>query len=253
MLTYGYYGYYDKDWNLVISLERYRDKAVNGGPFIGRYVAVTLRGADDDDYASVIDQSDDLTYASVKIDSANLDNSANGYFQVIIDGEEKVISPDGTFYTPEVDDLSMLEGLTFGNIGEDFIMMDSHYVSLYANTIIDSVKVTSTNMGAIEDESCDEETPEDISYIVPDSYDITGKWKNVGDSGFGQAQPGSIVIFDGNRCNYYNPNDTYAFYKEDDRYVLDITSVLGKSLSQTVNIIDDDNIEIAGTSLKRME
>ena len=61
------------------------------------------------------------------------------------------------------------------------------------------------------------------------------------------------MVFDGNNCNFYSPNDTYAFYKEDDRYVLDITSVLGESLSQTVNIIDDDNIEIAGASLKRME
>ncbi len=91
------------------------------------------------------------------------------------------------------------------------------------------------------------------SYIVPDSYDIMGKWKSVGESGFGQAQPGAIIIFDGNNCNFYSPNDTYAFYKENDRYVLDITSVLGESLNQTVNIIDDDNIEIAGASLRRIE
>ena len=57
----------------------------------------------------------------------------------------------------------------------------------------------------------------------------------------------------GDDCDFYSPNYTYAFYKEDDRYVLDITSVLGESLSQTVNIIDDDNIEIVGASLKRME
>ncbi len=61
------------------------------------------------------------------------------------------------------------------------------------------------------------------------------------------------MVFDGDNCDFYSPNYTYAFYKEDDRYVLDITSVLGESLSQTVNIIDDDNIEIAGASLKRME
>lgn len=61
------------------------------------------------------------------------------------------------------------------------------------------------------------------------------------------------MVFDGNNCNFYSPNDTHAFYKEDDRYILDITSVLGESLSQTVNIIDDDNIEIAGASLERIE
>ena len=91
------------------------------------------------------------------------------------------------------------------------------------------------------------------TYITMNNFSIEGKWKSVGSYGFGQAQPGAIVVFDGNNCNFYSPNDTYAFYKEDDRYVLDITSVLGESLSQTVNIIDDDNIEIAGTSLKRME
>ena len=98
-----------------------------------------------------------------------------------------------------------------------------------------------------------DETFDDNSYIVPASYDITGKWKSVGDSGFGQAQPRAIVVFDGNNCNFYSPKDTYAFYKEDDRYVLDITSVLGESLSQSVNIIDDDNIEVAGASLMRIE
>lgn len=128
-----------------------------------------------------------------------------------------------------------------------------YYVSLDANTLIDSVKVTSADMDIVEDESWSDETSEDSSYIVPDSYDITGKWKSVGDSGFGQAQPGAIVVFDGNNCNFYSPKDTYAFYKEDDRYVLDITSVLGESLIQTVNIIDDDNIEIAGASLRRIE
>ena len=61
------------------------------------------------------------------------------------------------------------------------------------------------------------------------------------------------MVFDGDNCNFYSPNDTYAFYKEDDKYVLDITSVLGESLSRTVYIIDDDNIEIAGASLKRIE
>ena len=40
-------------------------------------------------------------------------------------------------------------------------------------------------------------TPHKMTFIVPDSYDITDKWKSVGDSGFGQAQSGAIVVFDG--------------------------------------------------------
>lgn len=258
----GDYGYYDKDWNLVISLEKYRDKEIKGGPFGGGYAAVTLRGADGYYYASAVDQSGDLAYDPVKIDSGELNDSANGYFQVVIDDEKKIINPNGAIYTPGIDDLSMLKELTFGDVSGGFIIMSSeennsdvtpYYASLDANTIIDSVKVTSADMDIIEDEPWSDETSEDSSYIVPDSYDITGKWKSVGDSGFGQAQPGAIVVFDGNNCNFYSPKDTYAFYKEGDRYILDITSVLGENLSQTVNIIDDNNIEIAGASLRRME
>ena len=188
-----------------------------------------------------------------RIDNANPNDSANGYLQATIDQMTKIIGPDGVVYTPGVDDLSMLDGLAFGDVGDGLICMDDaantkdwKYVSLDGSRTIDCAKLTSSNT-ELDIESSD------ASYIVPDSYDITGKWKSIGDSGFGQAQPGAIVVFDGNNCNFYSPNDTYAFYKEDDRYVLDITSVLGESLSQTVNIIDDDNIEIAGASLKRME
>lgn len=91
------------------------------------------------------------------------------------------------------------------------------------------------------------------SYSIPDSYDITGRWKSIGESGFGQAQPGAVIVFDGNRCNFYSPSDTYTFYLDGDRYVLEFTTSLGESLGETVNIIDDDNIEIAGASLKRIE
>lgn len=265
------YGYYNIEGNLVISLEQYQDKEIRGGYFCGGYAPVIMKGADNNHYVSVIDSSGNLAYQPIKIDFKDYStfnvsiyeslSASSGYLQATVEGEKKIISPDGTIYIPGIDNLSMLNGLTFGYISGGFMTMNPEdsdtitnpcYISLDANTIIDSVKVTSTDMDTIEDESWNEETS-DASYIVPDSYDITGKWKSIGDSGFGQAQPGAIVVFDGNNCNFYSPNDTYAFYKEDDKYVLDITSVLGESLSQTVNIIDDDNIEIAGASLKRIE
>ncbi len=246
-------GYYDKDWNLVISLEQYKENDISGGSFSDGYAPIVMTGADGDWYASIIDKQGNLSYTPIRIDNANPNDSANGYLQATIDQMTKIIGPDGTIYTPGVDDLSMLDGLTFGDVGDGLICMDDaantkdwKYVSLDGSRTIDCAKLTSSN-AELDIESSDS------SYIVPDSYDITGKWKSIGDSGFGQAQPGAIVIFDGNNCNFYSPNDTYAFYKEDDRYVLDITSVLGESLSQTVNIIDDDNIEIAGASLQRME
>ena len=42
-----------------------------------------------------------------------------------------------------------------------------------------------------------------------ESINIEGKWKVVSDSGFGQAQPGTIIAFDGTNCNLYSPSDTY--------------------------------------------
>jgi hypothetical protein len=88
-------------------------------------------------------------------------------------------------------------------------------------------------------------------------FAIEGKWKSVGDYGFGQAQPGSIVIFDGKNCNFFSPNDTYAFYKDGDVYVLDCTSMLfSQNQSFTVTIVDENNIEVAQgshiTQLKRV-
>lgn len=258
-------GYCDKDWNLVISLEQYND--ATGGTFRGGYAAVTMIGADGKLYASIIDKNGDLVYSPIKIDDSEStipNNSSNGYFQVTIDEEEKVIDPDGNLYTLGTDDLSVCEGLTFGDISEGFIMMSSdsnlYYISLDCNTVIDSAKITSTSKYAddishsddfSEDDSLGDEN--EASYIVPNSYDITGKWKSVGSSGVGQAQPGAIIVFDGNNCNFYSPNDTYAFYLDGNRYVLDITSSLGESLSFKVNIIDDDNIDIAGASLQRVK
>lgn len=258
-------GYYDKNGNLVISLdEKFEHNFKNGG-FHGGYAVIIARGADGADYVCAIDKSGNLGYQPVKIDGNKYDpdNSSNGYFQITIDDVEKVIDPSGKLYILGSDDLSVCEGLTFGDISDGFIMMDSnsnlHYVSLDCNTIIDSAKITSES-GYVDDSSYSDDFSEDdslegeseVSYIVPDSYDITGKWKSVGSSGFGQAQPGAIIVFDGNNCNFYSPNDTYAFYLDGNRYVLDITSLLGESLSFTVNIVDDNNIDISRASLRRI-
>jgi len=93
--------------------------------------------------------------------------------------------------------------------------------------------------------------------VYTGAFAIEGKWKSVGDYGFGQAQPGSIVVFDGKNCNYFSPNDTYAFYEDGNRLILDCTSMLfSQNQSFTVTIIDEDNIEVAQgsfiTELKRV-
>lgn len=76
-------------------------------------------------------------------------------------------------------------------------------------------------------------------------FTIEGKWKSVGDYGFGQAQPGAIVAFDEIHCNFYSPSDTYALYQEDGKWRLDCTDFLfANTVSFTVEIIDNNNINI---------
>lgn len=74
---------------------------------------------------------------------------------------------------------------------------------------------------------------------------LEGKWKSVGDYGFGQAQPGAIVVFDGVHCNFYSPSDTYALYQEDGQWRLDCTDFLfAVTVSFTVEVIDNDHIYV---------
>ena len=106
------------------------------------------------------------------------------------------------------------------------------------------------------------EVPENIDRLLNkpmpvEDFDITGSWKSVGDSGFGQAQPGTIVTFDGEHCNFYSPNDTYSIYQKGEKIVLECSSMIfSEKLKFDVVIKDDDNIEIkygsTTTKLKRL-
>jgi len=90
-------------------------------------------------------------------------------------------------------------------------------------------------------------TPEktETNEVDLSDFSLVGTWKNTGSSGFGQAQPGAIVVFDGANCNFFSPRDTYAFYEDGGSYRLDTTSFLfAETLSFTVKIIDKDQIEV---------
>lgn len=84
---------------------------------------------------------------------------------------------------------------------------------------------------------------EDVPAI--DSFTIEGSWKSVGSYGFGQAQPGAIVAFDGTHCNFFSPYDTYALYQDDGQWKLDCTSFLfSETLTFKIEIIDADSINV---------
>ena len=104
----------------------------------------------------------------------------------------------------------------------------------------------------------DEAVTETYDYTFISDFSIEGKWKSVGDSGFGQAQPGAIVVFDDTNCNFFSPKDTYALYQDGDTYKLDVTSYLfAETLTFTVNTISEDHITIISgdsvTDLERIE
>jgi len=83
------------------------------------------------------------------------------------------------------------------------------------------------------------------TYITMNNFSIEGKWKSVGSYGFGQAQPGAIVAFDGTNCNFFSPSDTYAFYADGNDYRLECTSFMSTSTATfTVRIIDADHIDV---------
>ena len=84
-----------------------------------------------------------------------------------------------------------------------------------------------------------------MSACSESEFELQGKWKNIGTEGFGQAQPGSIVVFDGAHCNLYSPADTYAFYMDNGKYVLEINGLLGGNFSFTIEVLNKDNIRMS--------
>ncbi len=78
-----------------------------------------------------------------------------------------------------------------------------------------------------------------------EEFSIVGMWRSVGSYGFGQASPGSTVIFDGSHCNFYSPDDTYEFYRLNGQWILQTKNVLwGDVLTFDVEILDSDHINV---------
>jgi len=79
----------------------------------------------------------------------------------------------------------------------------------------------------------------------PASFSIVGTWQVVGDQGFGQAQPGAIVMFNGTQCNIYSPQDTYMYSNGK----ISGTGLLGGNWSFLVNYKDNNNIDLVDSTL----
>jgi len=76
------------------------------------------------------------------------------------------------------------------------------------------------------------------------AFNIQGTWKSVGETGWGQAQPGAIVRFGNGQANLFSPQDTYALYQDSGSYKLEVTGILGGTTSFRVEVISRNKIEL---------
>ena len=123
---------------------------------------------------------------------------------------------------------------------------------VYELEFINPFETTSNGSAEAETETSSKD------YVTLSDFTIEGKWKSVGDYGFGQAQSGAIVVFDGSNCNFFSPQDTYALNQDGDTYKLDVTSFMSTdTLTFTIKTVDNNHIDVfyGGqiTELQRMD
>lgn len=251
--------------------------------FSGGYCALYLIGVDEKPYVTVIDENGTVQYDPVRVrgfgkytSSDQIDaGSLNGYVFLFNNSENEIVivGPDGQSLKLG-DDFSSLDGFRYCindkfslAIGDGFMYVDTLdgkpcYYSLDGKATITSIIAKYNERGQLlytsqsgalvyNNASVGEQAMPEIAsstvtktYTNLSSFNIDGKWKNVGTYTFGQVQDGAIVVFDGTYCNMYSPRDTYALYKDGDSYRLDTTSLLGEPTSFTVKIVDKDNIDV---------
>ena len=140
-------------------------------------------------------------------------------------------------------DFSYINRIDFFANSED---LDGAFISAYSiHPNIEGARAyAKTVQAVIDDLEKDAHSETDFETAYPD-FSIIGAWKSVGEYGFGQAQPGSIVIFDEDTCNFYSPQDTYEFNLVNGHWVLKTRNVLwGDEITFDVEVIDENNILI---------
>ncbi|RYC74819.1 hypothetical protein [Candidatus Nanosyncoccus alces] len=237
---------YPSEWNIE-----------QGDGFSNGLAALKIKGADKKYYVTVVNKNGKEQYKPIKVDECTFP-AWHGYIQAKIDNEDVIISPAGEKTSlNEINQLS--EDYAIGEITvhngfrkiknaktdkfDSFSGIDGSTI----NTVIILSNYEEVSKSGIKPNATATETSETIAtkiYQTINEFSIVGKWKNVGEYTFGQAQKGSIISFDGTNCNFFSPKDTYAFYKNGDNYKLDCTSPLADTVSFTVKIIDENNIDI---------
>ena len=272
------HGYYDVHLNLVISVDEYPDNYIYCSPFYGDYATMEIRGADGKNYLTVIDKNGKQMFEPMTY-QGYYPRMLDGYLLVQNDaGEYAIYDHDGTYLhsvdkdfpdcAVSIEMRDLWNGSdTYDQYKEGWIKLDytyngEKYCRLYpvtkaaeaGNEIYDLGVLTPPSVESTDDISNDESTAPK-NYVRLNNFKIEGKWKSVGSYGFGQAQPGAIVVFDGNNCNFFSPQDTYALYQDGDNYKLDTTSFMSTdTLTFTIKTIDEDHIDVFyGNNITELE
>ena len=270
--------YYDMWGNKICDVTEYPDLKKRYRPFCGDYAVLYIRGVDGNYYVTAINTQGEIMFEPYELvaDGRTSDEYAGGY----VHGEYMVIQTSGEQYSlmnmngelvhSISDDFPGCEISQFGTYSAGFLGIyytanGKEYQKYYpvaeaaaaGDAVYDMGELgTATEDG--ENDNASEAGTENYEYTFISGFSIEGKWKSIGDSGFGQAQPGAIVAFDGTNCNFFSPKDSYTLYQDGDTYKLDVTSYLfADTLTFTVNTIDEDHIVIKSgqtvTELERVE
>ncbi|MBQ9041673.1 MAG: hypothetical protein IJ111_02530 [Eggerthellaceae bacterium] len=134
-------------------------------------------------------------------------------------------------------------------LGADNHLMSNYKRALELQGSEKILQLACIGRGGAGESSSDDDTERvessDTYAPAPGGFSIEGSWKSVGSVGFGQAQPGITVTFDGEQCNFYSPADTYRLYESGGTLKLDCTNMLWKdTLTFDVEVVDNDHITI---------
>lgn len=263
-------------WNgeIVFELTKYPNLDTRLYPFYGDFAPYMIDGKDGHEYLTAVDwqgnevfEPRDLTANGEEIaeerlyeDHFLMKNGDGDYALMNLD-QEYVHNVSADFPGCEIVEF---QSCTQGQLIVKFTSDTGTYFKYYSIEDAIAAGENQYDVGELFSEVPEEPSVDPGSddpskdYVYTDNLKIEGKWKSVGDYGFGQAQPGAIVIFDGNNCNFFSPSDTYALYEKDGEYYLDVTSFMSTdTLTFTIKTVDSDHIDVfyggQVTELQRMD
>ena len=289
--TYSEVWFTDLLGNTVLDLrDLYPDSCKDVTCFHDGYAILNIIGADGNYYATVLDSNGTSLFEPIQQCAHSYNYEENSIvfvnddpYLLLYDRDEALglydmngtllhnISADWeTYETNSRDDfdVTVTDGIvrlqyeeTFKELGSDDITLYKVFPvtdwieagsNVYELEFINPFETTSNGSAEAETETSSKD------YVTLSDFTIEGKWKSVGDYGFGQAQPGAIVVFDGSNCNFFSPQDTYALYQDGDTYKLDVTSFMSTdTLTFTIKTVDNNHIDVfyGGqiTELQRMD